>query len=69
MTPQQARYFLPHGLKTEIVITGNIREWRNFFKLRCAPDAHPQMQEIANMILADVKERIPIVFNEYWGTK
>lgn len=63
-TPQQARSVLPNALKTEIVITGNLREWRHFFKLRCSPKAHPQMQEIANMILKDIRERIPVVFDE-----
>ena len=64
-TPQQARSVLPNSLKTEIVITGNLREWRHFFKLRCAPTAHPQMIEVANLILKDAKQRIPIVFDEY----
>lgn len=63
-SPQQARSVLPNALKTEIVITGNLREWRHFFKLRCSPRAHPQMQEIANMLLYDIRERIPIVFDE-----
>ncbi len=48
---QQARAVLPNSLKTEIVITGNFREWRHFFKLRCDKAAHPQMREMANMIL------------------
>jgi len=63
-TPQQARSVLPNALKTEIVITGNLREWRHFFKLRCAKAAHPQMQEVANMALADIQKRIPIIFEE-----
>ncbi len=63
-TPQQARSVLPNALKTEIVITGNLREWRHFFKLRCAKTAHPQMQEIANMLLRDIQERIPILFDK-----
>jgi thymidylate synthase (FAD) len=57
--PQQARSVLPNSLKTEIVITGNFREWLHFFKLRCAKTAHPQMQEIANMIRDDFKMRVP----------
>ncbi|MHA1590936.1 MAG: FAD-dependent thymidylate synthase [Candidatus Heimdallarchaeaceae archaeon] len=64
-TPQQARSVLPNSLKTEIVITGNFREWQYFFKLRCAKTAHPQMQEVANMILTDIQKRVPIIFDEY----
>lgn len=41
--PQEARTILPNSLKTEIAVTFNMREWRHFFKLRCAPAAHPQM--------------------------
>ncbi len=63
-TPQQARSVLPNSLKTEIVVTGNLREWRHFFKLRCSPKAHPQMQEVANMILADMKTRVPVIFDD-----
>ncbi len=63
-TPQQARSVLPNSLKTEIVVTGNLREWGHYFKLRCSPKAHPQMQEVANMILADMKTRVPVIFDE-----
>ena len=62
-TPQQARSVLPNALKTEIVITGNLREWLHFFELRCAPTAHPQMQEIANMILSDIRGRCAVIFD------
>lgn len=47
-TPQEARSVLPNSLKTEVVMTANIREWRHFLKLRCSPAAHPQMRESAN---------------------
>jgi len=63
-TTQQARSVLPNSLKTEIVITGNAREWKHFFKLRCSKQAHPQMQEIANMILKDIRTVIPLIFEE-----
>ena len=61
-TPQQARSVLPNSLKTEIVITGNLREWRHFFHLRCAKAAHPQMQEVANMLLEDIKKDVSVIF-------
>ncbi len=62
--PQQARGVLPIDLKAEIVVTGNLQQWRHFFKLRCSPKAHPQMQEVANMILADARTRVPVIFDE-----
>ena len=42
--PEQARSILPNRLKTEIVMTANLREWRHILKLRMAKDAHPQMR-------------------------
>jgi thymidylate synthase (FAD) len=62
-TPQQARSVLPNSLKTEIVITGNLREWLHFFNLRCAPSAHPQMREIADLLLTDIRVKIPVIFD------
>jgi thymidylate synthase (FAD) len=63
-TPQQARYFLPNGLKTEIVMTVNIREWRHVLNLRCAKTAHPQMRELMLPLLQDFKELIPVLFDD-----
>ena len=40
-TPQEARSVLPNSLKTEVVMTANIREWRHFLKLRCSPRRTP----------------------------
>jgi thymidylate synthase, flavin-dependent len=63
-TAQEARSILPNSLKTELVMTMNLREWRHFFKLRAAPSAHPQMREIALMMLKKFKELIPVVFDD-----
>lgn len=46
-TPQQARAVLPNALKTELVMTGFINDWKHFFELRCAPNAHPSARELA----------------------
>ena len=51
-TPQEARTVLPNSLKTEIVVTANIREWRHILTLRCAPAAHPQIRQIMIPILS-----------------
>lgn len=45
--PQQARAILPNSLKTELVMTGFVSQWTEFFRLRCASNAHPQAQELA----------------------
>ena len=63
-TPQQARTVLPNSLKTEIIITANYREWRNFFKLRTAEASHPQMREVTIPLLKEIKTLIPIIFDD-----
>lgn len=62
--PQQARYFLPNGLKTEIVMTCNLREWRHFFTLRASPKAHPQMKALAESMLLGFRKAIPVMFDD-----
>jgi len=63
-SPQEARSVLPNSLKTEIVMTMNLREWRHFFKLRTSNDAHPQMREIAQPLLDEFKRQIPAMFDD-----
>lgn len=63
-TPQEARSVLPNSLKTEVVMTANLREWRHFFKLRCSKAAHPQMREVALILLKDFKSKIPVIFDD-----
>lgn len=45
---QQARDVLPNSLKTELVVTGTIKQWEGFFKLRDVGSAHPQAYELAH---------------------
>ena len=63
-TPQEARSVLPNSLKTEIMVTMNLREWRHFLKLRTSKAAHPQIREVATMVLNQFKEQIPIIFDD-----
>ena len=67
--PQEARSILPNSLKTEIVMTMNLREWRHFFKLRTSVAAHPQMREIASMILKEFKQTMPLFFEDINSTE
>lgn len=67
LSPQQARAVLPNNLKTEVVMTANLREWRHFFKLRALGTTgkpHPQMLEVAVPLLEDMKNLIPVVFDD-----
>ena len=63
-SPQEARAVLPNSLKTELVMTANIREWRHFLKLRTSKAAHPQMREIAIILLNMLIEIVPELFGD-----
>lgn len=63
-TPQEARAVLPNSLKTEVVMTANLREWRHFLRLRTDPAAHVQMREVAGQLLDQLRERVPVVFDD-----
>jgi thymidylate synthase (FAD) len=54
--PQEARYVLLNGLKTELVATGTFPQWINFFKQRTAPDAHPQMQALIKPFVEELSD-------------
>ncbi|MEE4359360.1 MAG: FAD-dependent thymidylate synthase [Desulfococcaceae bacterium] len=64
--PEKARSVLPNSLKTEIVMTANLREWRHVISLRCSRPAHPQIREIMLPLLADFHARIPVVFQDLY---
>lgn len=64
--PQQARMVLPMSIKTEINMKCNLREWRQFFRLRCASDAHPDIRCLALDLLKQLHEQIPIVFDDLY---
>lgn len=59
---QEARAVLPNSLKTEIIVTANLREWRKIFELRCPKRAHPQMRQIMLPLLSDMHNIIPEIF-------
>lgn len=63
-SPQEARAVLPNSLKTELVMTANLREWRHFFKLRASPKAHPQLRYLALDMLKGFREKIAVVFDD-----
>ena len=68
-TPQEARSVLPNSLKTEIVVTMNLREWIHFFNLRAVGttgDPHPQMKEIAVMVLEKFSNELPEIFGDIY---
>ena len=60
-TPQQARAVLPNSLKTELVMTGFVSDWKHFFRVRSriaeTGKPHPQAQELADPLMDEFIKR------------
>jgi len=63
-SPQEARSVLPNSLKTEIVVTANLREWREIFRQRCSPAAHLQMRELMIPLRGEFQKILPEIFGD-----
>ena len=63
-SPQEARSVLPNSLKTELVMTCNIREWRLIFNQRCSLVAHPDMRALMIPLRDKMIELYPIFFED-----
>jgi thymidylate synthase (FAD) len=69
-SPQEARSVLPNSLKTEIVVTMDLREWLHFFSLRVVGTTgapHPQMREVAFPVLEAFARELPEVFGDLYS--
>jgi len=63
LSPQAIRGILPNDIKTEIVVTTNLREWKHILELRLASSAHPDMRRILYPLALELKNKIPIIFD------
>ena len=66
-TPELARDVLPMSLKTELVMTANLREWRHFLALRAVGTTgkpHPQIKQVAVPLLRELAAWLPEVFGD-----
>jgi len=64
LPPQLARGVLVIDLKTEIIMTANLREWKHVFLLRTSESAHPNMRDLMSKLLSEFENKIPIIFDE-----
>lgn len=64
LTPQDARSVLPNSLKTEIMVTANIREWRTILKQRTSSKAHPQMRDLMTPLLFELDTCLTPLFHD-----
>jgi len=63
-TPDVAREVLPIGVKSEITIKTNLREWRYILKLRTSKKSHPRMRELMIPLAKELAKLIPVVFDD-----
>ena len=62
--PEDARQILPIGIKSQIVVTANLREWRHIFLLRTNPRAHWEIRRVMTNLLNEIKGIVPIIFDD-----
>ncbi len=61
---EAARCVLPNMTETRIVVTGNLRAWRDMLKKRLSPAADKEMQEVSKLILNELTKLYPSVFKD-----
>lgn len=54
-----ARQVLPNGMKNQLIITGNLRQWMNFLNLRLCGRNTSEIEYIAWLIKEDLKQYVP----------
>lgn len=59
---EDARFVFPNACETKIIFTMNARTLMHFFKHRCCDRAQWEIQNMANVMLALVKEVCPTLF-------
>lgn len=62
--PEEARAVLPIQLKTEVIVSANIREWLHIFKMRDAHDAHPEIRMLVHKLKEEFQAEMPELFKE-----
>lgn len=63
VAPEDARYYLPQGIKTKLVVTGNFRAWFEYLPKRLCKRAMPEHRKLAEAILAELKKAAPEIFD------
>lgn len=62
--PQEARSILPNALASKLLVTMNLRSWRQFFLMRTTRETHPQMRELSIPLLKEMQKLVPILFED-----
>lgn len=62
--PQEARSVLPNATAATISCTGNLRNWRHFFLMRCSRETHPDFRQITIPLLGEFQRCIPLLYSD-----
>jgi len=60
---EDARFVLPNGGTTELIVTGNFQAWLDFIKLRADKHAQWEIREVAKIINNKLSEHAPGLFD------
>jgi thymidylate synthase (FAD) len=62
---EAARYYLPSGMETKMVVTGNMRAWRDVLHKRYSVHADAEIREFATLVLAELRKIAPASFQDF----
>lgn len=62
--PQEARSVFPNALAAKLIMTGNLRSWRHFLRMRTTSESHPQMRQVTIPLLEEFKAAVPLLYND-----
>lgn len=62
---EAARYFMPGGLETKIVVTGNHRAWRDMLHKRYSTHADAEIRELATELLRQLRLIAPATYQDF----
>lgn len=62
---EDARFVLPNACTSELVVSGNFREWRHIFALRLSPKAQWEIRQACNLMLAMLIKHAPACFADF----
>lgn len=64
--PEDARYLLPNAMKTNIIVTMNVRSLFHFFDLRLGPRAQWEIRELAELMTVEMENVEPELMAIYY---
>lgn len=60
-----ARTVLPEGTETRVLVSGNLRAWREMLHKRLSPAADAEIRQVAQLLLAELKTIAPNTFQDF----